>query len=141
MTNQLITLSDYTKDPQTGEDRSLQYPTEWTDTTKANAIKLLGVINSFLSELGITKAIVSSGFRPSSINNKTLHAAKSSYHMNGLAIDIKDNSNQDLAKLVASRPDLLKKYNLWMEDMNSTHYWVHIDMGTRSDRPSRVFLS
>jgi hypothetical protein len=135
-----ITLDDYTKDPQTGADRRLQYPLDWTPEVQANAIKLLKVINSFLTELGIEEATVSSGFRPLAINNKTLHAAKSSYHMSGLAVDLKDNNIQDLGKLIASRPDLLKKYNLWLEDLNHTHYWTHLDLGTRTDRPSRVFL-
>jgi hypothetical protein len=40
--------------------------------------------------------------------------------MIGKAVDLLDNSNQDLAKLIASRPDLLRKYELFMEDMRST---------------------
>lgn len=135
-----ITLDQYTKDPQTGADRRLQYPDAWTPEVQANAVKFLAIVGNFLDELGIKEVTISSGFRPLAINNKTLHAAKSSYHMNGLAVDLLDNTKQDLAKLIASRPDLLRKYGLFLEDPNSTHYWAHIDMGVRQDRPSRVFL-
>jgi uncharacterized protein YcbK (DUF882 family) len=135
-----ITLDEYTKDPQTGADRRLQYPLDWTPEVEANAIKFLAIVGSFLDELGIKEITISSGFRPLAINNKTLHAAKSSYHMSGLAIDCKDNQKQDLAKLIASRPDLLRKHGLFLEDPNSTHYWAHIDMGTRADRPNRIFI-
>ena len=134
MENKLIALEQYAM----GRDKL--YPLDWTDEVKNNAIKLLDIINTFLTELGIEEAIVSSGFRPPAINNKTTNAAKRSYHMIGLAIDLKDNEQQNLGKLVASRPDLLKKYNLWLEDLNHTKYWVHLDIGTRADRPSRVFL-
>lgn len=135
-----ITLDQYTKDPQTGADRRLQYPLDWTPEVEANAIKFLAIVGNFLDELGIKEITISSGFRPLAINNKTLHAAKSSYHMLGLAVDLKDNEKKDLAKLVASRPDLLRKYNLFMEDMAHTNYWCHIDLGVRADRPSRVFI-
>jgi hypothetical protein len=135
-----ITLDEYTRDPQTGADRRLQYPSDWTPEVQANAIKFLAIVGNFLDELGIDEITISSGFRPLAINNKTLHAAKSSYHMSGLAIDIRDNEKQDLGHLIASRPDLLRKYNLFLEDLNHTHYWAHIDLGTRADRPSRIFI-
>jgi uncharacterized protein YcbK (DUF882 family) len=131
---ELITLEAYAM----GRDKL--YPNDWTDEVKNNAIRLLGIVNEFLNELGIKEAIVSSGFRPPAINNITTNAAKKSYHMTGLAVDIKDNSKKDLANLVASRPDLLRKHGLWMEDKNHTNDWVHLDIGSRTDRPSRVFL-
>jgi hypothetical protein len=63
--------------------------------------------------------------------------------MQGRAIDLLDNKEQSLAKLVQSRPDLLKKYDLWLENPDFTKgkntNWVHLDMGTRNDRPSRQF--
>lgn len=136
--NDLITLDDYTK----GRDK--QYPDEWTEDVKNNAIKLLKIVNSFLNELGIKEAKVSSGFRPAAINGKITNAAKKSYHMTGLAIDILDDKNQDLAKLIASKPDLLRKYNLWLESPASTKgqnsNWAHLDLGKRTDRSSRIFL-
>lgn len=123
--------------------RDKLYPEEWTKEVQENAKKLLLKVNSLLKDLGIEKASVSSGFRPSVINGKITNAAKKSYHMLGMAVDILDTPNQDLNKLVASRPDLLKKYGLWLEDGVSTRgkntNWTHIDMGSRVDRHSRVF--
>lgn len=140
----LISLDLYFTDYITKADRRLQYASDYNNDIKNNAIKLLGLVNQLLTDLGIESANVTSGWRPSQINNKTTSAAKKSYHMLGMAIDILDNSNQDLCKLVANRPDLLKTYGLWMEDHGSTKgkntNWCHIDMGNRMDRPSRVFL-
>jgi len=141
---ELISLDLYFTDFVTKKDRRVLYPNEYNDNIKNNAIKLLGLVNQLLNDLGIESADVTSGWRPSQINNKTTNAAKKSYHMLGMAIDILDNHNQDLCKLVSNRPDLLKKYGLWMEDHGSTKgintNWCHLDMGTRQDRPSRVFL-
>lgn len=134
---ELISLSDYQM------ERNKLYPQEWTSEIEENALKLLEKVNSLLNDLGIQEAKVSSGWRPAAINSKITHAAKRSYHMLGMAVDIIDNKGQTLGKLVASRPDLLKKYELWLEDLNSTighnTNWCHLDYGTRSDRPSRIF--
>lgn len=130
---ELITLENY----KMGRDKL--YPKEWTPEVEKNAIKLLLAINSFLNEIGITKAVVSSGFRPSAINAALPNSAKKSAHMTGLACDIQDNKNQDLATLIASKPDLLRKYNLFMENPKSTKNWVHLDICFRIDRPSRIF--
>jgi uncharacterized protein YcbK (DUF882 family) len=140
--NNPITLDMYFTDFVTKQDRRKQYPDEFTKDIEANAQALK--VNAFLTEIGITSAQVTSGWRPASVNNKVTNAAKKSYHMLGMAVDILDNKNQDLAKLVANSAVLLRKYGLFMEDMNATKgqntNWCHIDMGTRSDRPSRIFL-
>lgn len=142
--NQLISLDLYFTDYVTKADRRVQYASEFTDDIKNNAIKLLGLINQLLMDLGIEEADVTSGWRPAVINNKTTNAAKKSYHMLGMACDVLDDEKQNLAKLIASRPDLLKKYGLWLESPDSTKgintNWAHLDIGTRADRPSRVFL-
>ena len=140
----LISLDLYFTDYVSKADRRIQYASEYNDDIKNNAIKLLGLVNQLLNDLGIQSADVTSGWRPPQINRQVSNSAKSSYHMLGLAVDILDNHNQDLCKLVASRPDLLRKYGLFMEDMGSTKgintNWCHLDCGTRSDRPSRTFL-
>jgi len=130
----MITMEDYTK----GRDK--QYPEEWTPEVQANAIKLLDIVNKFLTELGIDEVEVTSGFRPAAINASLPNSAKRSYHMTGLAVDLSDNKTQDLARLIKSRPDLLKKYSLWLESPDATKYWCHIDLGVRTDRASRVFI-
>lgn len=131
---ELISLDQYTK----GRDK--QYPKEWTPEVQANAIKLLGIVNKFLNELGIEKVEVSSGFRPAAINASLPNSAKRSYHQICLAVDLLDDKDQNLARLVKNRPDLLKKYNLWLESPDATKYWVHLDLGQRTDRPSRIFI-
>lgn len=139
-----ITIDMYFTDYVTKKDRRKEYPDEFNADVLKNAQALLDKINAFLTEIGITSAQVTSGWRPESVNNKVTNASKKSYHMLGMAVDILDNKNQDLAKLVANSPVLLKKYGLWMEDMKATKgkntNWCHIDCGTRSDRPSRVFI-
>lgn len=140
----IISLDLYYKDYVTKKDRRQEYSNEYDDSITDNATILLFKVNSLLNDLGIEKADVTSGWRPESVNVKITNAAKKSAHMIGKAVDILDNDNQDLAKLVASRPDLLRKYDLFMEDLNSTRgkntNWVHLDYMVRSDRPSRVFL-
>lgn len=137
MSNPIISLDKYLM------GRQNQYPTEYTDTVKQNAERLLEKVNALLHELGIDVAEVSSGWRPAAINAATPNAAKKSYHTLALAIDIKDDKNQTLGKLIASKPELLKKYDLWLEDLSSTKgvysNWCHLDLAVRADRPSRIF--
>lgn len=135
--NEIISLEAYLM------GRQKLYPLEYTPELQQNAIKLLKQVNALLNELGIKSAKVSSGWRPAAINSQTPNAAKRSAHMICLAVDILDDKNQTLAKLVGSRPDLLKKYSLWMEDSNATiginTNWCHLDLMSRQDRPSRTF--
>lgn len=141
--SEVISLDLYYTDFITKKDRRLQYPNDFTPDLQQNAIKLLAQVNALLTDLGIKSADVTSGWRPHSINNKTTNAAKKSAHMICLAVDILDNKTQDLAKLIMSRPDLLKKYNLWLENPDFTRgintNWAHLDLMSRQDRPIRVF--
>lgn len=139
----LILLDDYFRDFNTKADRRIQFKDQFTPQILQNATKLLSIINPFLNELGIKSAQVSSGWRPPTINQATPNAAKNSGHMSGNACDIFDDKDQTLGKLIASNPDLLRKYSLFLEDLNSTRgratNWVHLDCLNRVDRPSRVF--
>lgn len=139
----MISLDLYFTDFQSKEDRRKVYALQLKPEYLINAQKLLIQVNGLLKELGITESDVTSGWRPPSVNQQTQNAAKSSYHMICLAVDILDDEKQTLAKLVASRPDLLKKYNLWLENYEFTkgrfQNWVHLDLGSRQDRPNRMF--
>ena len=141
--NEVISLDLYFRDFVSKADRRLQFANDFNNTLLQNATNLLEQVNNLLNELGIESADVTSGWRPVQINNKVTNAAKKSYHMSCLAVDILDNQNQDLAHLIASRPDLLKKYNLWIENPQNTKgintNWCHLDLGVRSDRPTRMF--
>lgn len=133
-----IDLSKYSM----GRDK--QFPDEWTEEVQNNAKNLLIKVNALLNDLSWEKdCLVSSGFRPNQINTLTPGSAKKSLHQIGKAVDIIDDSNQTLGKLMISRPELLRKYGLFVEDLNSTQgkntNWVHTDFGDRADRPSRVF--
>lgn len=109
---------------------------ELTLEVEANIKLLLKAVNGLLSELGLTYD-VSSGFRPSAVNSQIKGSAKKSAHMRGLAIDLVGN---ELAKLLLTKPELLKKYGLWLEHPDHTPTWTHLDLITRSARKIQVFI-
>lgn len=138
-----ISLADYAM------GRDAQFLNEW-ELARENAAFLLKKVNALLKDLHLLwpdwnfEAEVSSGFRPSSLNEKIPNAAKKSLHMTGRAIDLKDiDGSFKLAFQPLIDPDhaaLLRKYGLFMEHPNWTKTWVHFDIGPRADRPSRVFI-
>lgn len=139
---EIIDLDLYFKDFETKEDRRKVYASEFKPEYLDNTKILLQKVNSLLNDLGIKESDITSGWRPESINSKTPNAAKRSAHMICKAVDILDDKNQTLAKLVASSPDLLRKYGLFLEDPGATrgnNNWVHLDDMDRADRPSRIF--
>lgn len=97
-------------------------------------------INLLLEELGYVHELkVSSGFRPALVNAATPGAAKRSLHMEGKAVDF---LGQELGQFIRKHPDgaeILRKNGLFMEALEYTSSWTHIDRGARSDRPSREF--
>jgi hypothetical protein len=117
---------------------------ECTDEVKKNAQETTDAINGLLDELGIDKREYTSGFRPSDVNASIANAAKKSCHQRGLAGDLLDDMQQTLSHQIMARPDLLKKYKLWLEHPDNTRgknsNWTHLDRSTdRSDRAIRVF--
>lgn len=133
-----ITLDQYSM----GRDKI--FPAEWVNTIIDSANVLLNRVNPLLNEINLhDKYVVSSGWRPASINAKVTNAAKRSNHMRGKAIDIMDDKDQNLAKFFLANLNLLEKYGLWMEDPKSTigknTNWVHL----QSEPPAsgnRVFI-
>lgn len=123
--------------------REKTYPSELTQDIVNNINELLDKVNCLLFELKVEKASVSSGWRPAAVNAATAGSAKKSLHMTGKAVDILDSSDQKLAHLILSKPELLKTYGLWIEDPTSTKgkntNWVHLDTGVRTDRSLRMF--
>lgn len=132
----MITLKDFLT--ASGKYPERENHKEVTETVKSNSIALLWKINAFLTELGIDLVIISSGFRPSEVNNKTANAAKRSLHMEGRAIDIADPDGS-LDALVDSRDDLKKKYGIWQESPKSTNGWCHLDDKDRGKRDKNTF--
>ena len=137
MSKEIITLDAFYM------GRKEKFQTEWSVDIEENAVILLRRVNSLLNDLGITEAKVYSGWRPAAINAQTPNAAKKSAHMIGKAVDIIDDQNQTLGHLITNNPSLLKKYDLWIEALDSTRgkftNWVHLDFVNRSDRDSRSF--
>lgn len=118
--------------------------TDLPEELRLNLDRLIGAVNGLLLDLkaeGLLKSvnvIVSSGYRSLALNSG-IGGAKRSYHMRCLAVDLQDKDG-NLAKIIASRPDLLKKHKLWLESPAHTKGWIHLDLGERTDRQSRVFL-
>lgn len=117
---------------------------ECTDSVKSNATDLLARINGLLSDIKwVANCVISSGFRTSEANGATSNAAKKSAHMTGKACDIVDDKKQSLSNKIKSRPDLLKKHGLMLEDPTATKgkytNWCHLDTAARPARASQVF--
>jgi uncharacterized protein YcbK (DUF882 family) len=136
-----IQLTDYLTSSGSYPERAKSK--ELTPELLSNANKLLEKVNALFVELGVKSVKISSGFRTTEANSATPNSAKKSSHCLCKAIDLMDDKNQTLGKLVASKPDLLRKYGLFIEDLGSTKgknsNWVHIDYADRSDRPNRSF--
>lgn len=137
----MITLQDLLTSKGRYPDRAKS--PELTDELKANGEQLIKKVVALLTELGIKSVDISSGFRTAAANGATSNAAKKSLHMRCMAIDLLDDKDQSLGKLILSKPELLKKHGLWLEDLTATRgkntNWVHLDIGQRADRPIRVF--
>ena len=138
-----ITLQDWITASQRFPERA-ESP-ELTDQVLRDAKYLVDQVNALLRALEVDQEIkISSGFRPTAVNNQTTGAAARSGHTRGKALDIMDDQDQSLGKLIASRPDLLRKYDLMLESLKHTKgkwtNWVHLDTVKRPDRPSRTFI-
>lgn len=112
---------------------------ELTEELLNNAKNLLSKVNALLAEIGVNNAVVSSGFRPSSVNAATAGSSKRSSHMTCQAIDLVD-PHGDLDALVAMNDVLKKKYGIWQEDLKSTPTWAHLDVKPRGSRPKNTFI-
>lgn len=139
----MITLKEYLTSSGKYPDRLTSK--ELTAELLSNASELLSKVRLMLTEIGYQAPLeVSSGFRPSTVNKAIATASKTSLHQTCLAIDLMDDRQQSLGKLLASKPAMLKKYGLFIEDLDSTKgkltNWVHLDASpTRTDRPTRMF--
>jgi hypothetical protein len=120
-----------------------------TDAVKANISELRRRVNGLLADLGwIPDPDCTSGFRPAAANTAAGGATKSA-HMLGEALDIMDNAEQVLARLIMADAEknkensLLHKWDLWLEHPDYTKgkvsNWCHLDMKSRRERPVQVF--
>lgn len=112
-----------------GYDKSMQFKKEVTPELLENLQKTADIINQFLKHVGIVNEIVSSGWRPSSVNEQTVNAAKKSNHILGLAVDLKD-VNHNIFKAILKPENLAKAQELgiYFEDARWTPTWVHMQI-------------
>lgn len=104
----------------------------------ANMHALLEKINALLNEPGCPGYFgVTSGYRPASINASVGGALKSA-HLTCEAIDLRDAAGQ-LDKWLLNNPELLIKYDLYLESPSKTAGWAHLQT-RRPKSGNRVFL-
>lgn len=97
---------------------------ELSDELKLNLADLLIKLNKFRAEYGIPM-IVSSGYRPASVNANTPGASKTSAHMTCQACDFAD-PNGEIKEFIAKDPTILIRCDLYMEHPDSTPGWCHL---------------
>lgn len=112
-----------------GYDKSIQFKKEVTPELLENLQKTVDIINQFLKHVGIVNEIVSSGFRPVSVNEMTVNSAKKSNHILGLAVDLKD-VNHNIFKAILKPENLAKAQELgiYFEDARATKTWIHMQI-------------
>lgn len=131
--NKICTIEEYLT--ACGRYPERQHDVAITDQMEADALVLIDRVTALMTELGISKIDISSGYRPAAVNAATPHAARASAHMSCQAMDVIDDSKQSLAAKMT--PAILEKFNLWMEDPKSTKghtCWVHLQIRAAHNR-------
>ena len=114
-----------------------QYPSDYTPEISSNLDSLLVPMNQVRTIYG-KPMMVTSGWRPPSINASTPGAAKHSKHMVGLACDISDLDGS-LWTWVLARLDLMQSLGLYFEDKRWTPSWCHFQLGPPASG-KRIFV-
>lgn len=105
--------------------RDEEYPDELTQERIDNALLVIAKGNQVLERFGKTR-VVSSGWRPPSVNAATPGAAPKSNHVECKALDFADHDRELCAFLTANDGAVLKELDLYMEDPKDTPTWAHI---------------
>lgn len=118
--------------------RDVSHFNELTDEIRRNAETTVRLVNELLAEAaregikpgvaGLGGQVITSGWRPASLNRCTEGAAPGSKHILGLACDLFDTVNSDLARWCLRNPGVLERIGLWMEDPRWTPTWVHLQI-------------
>lgn len=139
----MISLQDYWM----GRDR--EFPMAMSPDLEKNAALMVELANKLLviaHSAGITLptnprtgSVVSSGWRPASVNANTPNAAPNSKHMTGHAIDLYDpDGDLDEWLMTADGQKTLADIGLWMEHPSATKTWCHVQSIPPRSR-NRVF--
>jgi len=75
---------------------------------------------------------VESGYRPDHYNTDA-GGSQNSTHLHCMGIDIKDHENR-LKTYILTHPEVLDKCDLYMEDVEYTRSWTHLDTRKRTKR-------
>lgn len=126
-TTPIITGLDY------WQGRDSQYRMDWSEEIKRNADDLLLRVNLLLPFMvgvdfethPVTRSLVSSGWRPPSVNAGVPGAATRSKHMTGQAIDLFDPDG-DLDAWCMDHLDKLEQCGIWLEHPSATKGWSHM---------------
>jgi hypothetical protein len=127
----MISLLDYWM----GRDR--EFPMAMSPDLEKNAAMMVELANKLMilaHSAGVTfetnprtGTVVSSGWRPASINAATPNAAPKSKHMTGQALDIYDpDGDLDEWLITENGQKVLHDLGLWMEHPSATKGWCHI---------------
>jgi hypothetical protein len=127
----MITLQQYWM------GRDLEYAADLTAEIEANAQTLLERVNLLLEKAAADGVIpdldattgtqVGSGWRPKTLNDTIPNAGKTSNHIIGLAVDLRDlPPERALARWCLRNGALMEEVGLWMEDPKWTPSWVHL---------------
>ena len=123
----MITSETYWQVPR----RDVAYAGECTDEIKANAVETVRrgniVIALYEAATGDKVEHVNSGWRPKSVNDVTPNASKTSWHLVGKAVDLRDNGDVlDKWLDTAAGEAALEQANVWREHPSATHWWCHL---------------
>jgi hypothetical protein len=127
----MITLSQYWM----GRDR--EFPTAMTPDIEHNARITVELVNKLLERLlaagvhvhisPITGSQLASGWRPATLNAKTVGAAPNSKHITAQAADIYDPEGEvDDWLTTKDGLDYLGIAGLWLEHPSATKGWAHV---------------
>ncbi len=106
-----------------------------SDTLKSNTNDLLVKLNKFRSKYG-KPMIVTSGYRPESVNS-SIGGAKKSAHIECQACDFSDKDGK-LKEFILNNASILEECDLYMEHPDNTPTWVHLQ-SRKTKSGSRIF--
>lgn len=116
----MITLEQYWM----GRDKKYIY--DLTDEIRENAKITVARANKLLKAFGHDR-IITSGWRPPSVNKRTKGASKTSKHLTGRAIDL-DDRDGSLDAFCTANQALLEELGLWLESPSKTPRWCHVQI-------------
>lgn len=129
--------------------RDVTHGLELSTQVRANAATTVDLVNRLLvlaktSGVGLeqnpkTGTVLSSGWRPPSINSATPGAAPRSKHITGLAADVYDPDGDLDEWCMANADTVLKDLGLWLEHPAATKGWCHVQAVPPGSR-RRVFF-